>query len=159
MPQLNTYVEMRVAAWALWVKWGSSGKPSGLVSWFESVVMAPNVQGRGGDHQACPVDEALAYEINRCMMVLPEHLRDTVKEHWLYAGTVEMKAQRLRISRDQFYERLNVAYNKILGYLNDLAAGVALPAPEISHGLVKKRRARKPLTLSDTLRTFRGRLA
>lgn len=159
MPQIHTYVEARLAKWAIWCHWGSSGKPQKVVSWYEKVVMAPNVQGRGGDSQPCPVDEAEAHETHRAIGALAPYLRATIVEHWMVSGTAEMKARRLGICRDQFYERLNVANHKLLGYLNDLAAGVPLPAAEANPKRAKKRYSKKPLTLPDTFRTFAGRLA
>lgn len=158
MPQLHTYVEHRLACWVIWLHWGSSGKPAGVVSWYDKMVMAPNVQGRGGDTQPCPVDEADAYDTNLAVGALADHLRAAIVAHWRWAGTAEMKARDLGISRDQFYTRIATANGKILGYLQDIEAGIALPKPEPVHGNVKQRR-KKPLHLPDTFRTFRARLA
>lgn len=159
MPQLNTYVTERVRKWAAWCHWGSRGAPSRVVSWYEKIVMAPNVQGRGGDPQPCPVDEAEALETNRAIGVLPEELRDTLVEFWLFAGTAEMKAKRLRIAKRTLYDRLGLAYHQLLGHFNDQAAGIPLPAPQVSHGNVKKCHGKKSLTLPHTFRTFPARLA
>lgn len=159
MPQLNTYVDQRLAKWAVWCHWGSRGAPSRVVSWYEKIVLAPNVQGRGGDRQPCPVDEAEALETNRVVGVLPEHLRDTIIEKWLFAGTAEMKAKRLRVCRDTYHARIALANAKILGYLNDLAVDIPLPAPEVSHKRAKIRPDKKRLLLSDSFRTFPARLA
>lgn len=159
MPQLHTYVEHRLAAWAIWVYWGSSGRPQRVVSWYDKVVMAPNVQGRGDDSRPCPVNEAEAYETELAVRVLPEHLRDTVVECWLKSGTADYKARALRISRKQYYERLNVAEGKLLGYFNDQAAGIPLPEPEISHGHAKVRPIKNVLTLRDSFRTLAAKLA
>lgn len=159
MPMIQTYVEKRLACWAVWCHWGSRGAPAGVVSWYEKIVMAPNVQGRGGDPQPCPVDEAEALEINRIIGVLPEHLRDAVIEQWHFSGTGEMKAKRLHISKRAFYDRLALANHKILGYLNDLAADIPLPAPESSHGHARIRRDKNNLTLPHSFRTFPARLA
>lgn len=159
MPQLHTYIEKRLACWAIWLHWGSSGKPAGVVSWYEKVVMAPNVQGRGGDTRPCPVDEAEAYQTNLAVGALAAHLRESIVVHWCKAGTGEMKARMLGISRDQFYARIAQANIKLLGYLQDIEAGIPLPLPEPVHGNVKKRHDKKRLHLSDSFRTFRARLA
>lgn len=159
MPQIQTYVEKRLACWAIWARWGGHVGPKRVVSWYEKAIMAPNVQGRGGDTRPCPVNEAEAYETHRAVGVLAEHLRDTVIECWLWSGTADMKAKRLGISRQHFYERLAVANHKVLGYLQDIAADIPLPAPEVSHKRAKIRRDKKCLTLPDSFRTFRATLA
>lgn len=158
MPQLHTYVEQRLGKWAIWLHWGSSGKPAGVVSWYEKIVMAPNVQGRGGDTRPCPVDEAEAYQTNLAVGALADHLRQSIAVHWLKSGTGDMKARMLGISRDQFYARVATANGKLLGYFNDQAAGIPLPPPEPCHGNVK-RREKKGLHLPDSFRTFPARLA
>ena len=159
MPQLNTYVQKRVAKWAIWVHWGSSGKPGHVVSWYEKVVMAPNIQGRGRENEQCPVDEAEAYETHQCIAALPPYLRDTIREEYTRAGTVDMKAKQLGIERRTYYDRLDLAYSKLLGYLNDQAAGVALPIPEADPKRAKKRNAKKGLTLPHTFHTFHASMA
>jgi hypothetical protein len=140
MPQLNTYVQNRLIKWAAWRLWGDSGKPPRVVSWYEKVVMAPNVQGRGGSgNDKCPVDEVEAYETDRCVSALSPYLRETVIECYTRSGTAEHKAKQLGISRDTFYERLRTAENKLLGYMGDVACGTALPMPQPNHKLAKSR--------------------
>lgn len=159
MPQLNTYVQQRLGKWAIWVHWGSSGKPSHVVSWYEKIVMAPNIQGRGADTGPCPVDEAEAYETHLCIASLPPYLRDTVREEYTRAGTTEMKARQLGIAPRTYFERLEVAYCKLLGYLNDQAAGIDLPTPQADPKRVKKGTVKKCLTSPHSFRTFAGTMA
>lgn len=159
MPQLNTYVKQRLNDWSIWLYWGNSGKPQRVVSWYEKVVMAPNVQGRGGDNSVCPVNEEDAYETHRAVSALVPYLRDTVVEFYTKAGTADHKARQLGIGRQHLYDRLNTAENKILGYLNDLAAGVALPAPEADPKRAKKGNGKKLLLLPDSFRTFPATMA
>ena len=151
MPQLTTYIDKRLSDWSEWLTWGAGVGPQRVVSWYEKVVMAPNVQGRGGDSQPCPVNESDAYQMHLAIAALSEHLRHTIWECYRWSGTAEMKARRLRISRDQYYARLALSKHKLLGYLNDIEAGLPLPAPEPCHKNVKRRVNNKPLTLSDTI--------
>lgn len=159
MPQLNTYVKQRLADWAVWLYWGNSGKPQRVVSWYEKVVMAPNVQGRGADNAVCPVSEIDAYETHKAISALAPYLRDTIIEYWTKAGTADHKARELGISRDQLYARLQTAENKLLGYLNDLSAGIPLPPPETDPKRAKKRHGKKSLHLPDSFRTFHATMA
>lgn len=159
MAQLTTYIDKRLNDWSEWLTWGAGVGPQRVVSWYEKVVMAPNVQGRGGDSQPCPVNEGDAYQVHLAIGALAEHLRDTIWECYRYSGTADMKAKRLGISRDQYYARLALSKNKLLGYLQDIEAGIPLPAPEVSHKNAKIRRNKKTLTLSDTFRTFPATVA
>lgn len=159
MAQLHTYVQKRLAAWALWRLWGSSGKPPHVVSWYEKVVMAPNVQGRGNDHEQCPVNEGEAYEMHQCINALAPYLRDTIVTEWTRAGTADMKAKWLGVSKSTYFERQTVAEGKLLGYLNDQAAGVPLPQPLANPKRAKMRNGKKSLTLPDCFRTFHATMA
>lgn len=159
MPQLHTYVEQRLAKWAVWCYWGSSGSPQRVVSWYEKMIMAPNVQGRGGNSQPCPVDEVEAYETHKAVGALAPYLRDTVVEEWTKAGTAEHKARQLGIAVRTYYDRLTSANIKLLGYLNDIAAGIDLPEAEASPKRAKKRQFQKDLTIPQGFRTFRCMLA
>jgi len=159
MPQVNTYVQVRLVKWAAWRLWGDGGKPARVVSWYEKVVMAPNVQGRGGGNDRCPVDEVEAYETDKCVSALSTYLRDTVIECYTRAGTAEHKAKQLGISRDTFCERLRTAETKLLAYMGDVACGIDLPMPQPNHKLAKSRPNKKSLTTPDSFRTFRGMMA
>jgi hypothetical protein len=90
--------------------------------------MAPNVQGRGNPGSGvCPVDEAEANETQRAVNALcPKHYA-VVVENYLKWGTVEQKAKSLGCTRMTFYNRLDAAHTQMLGYCNDLAAGLTLP--------------------------------
>lgn len=130
MPQLHTYVEARLGRWSRWYHWGSRPGPRPVVSWYEQMVMAPNVQGRGPQGSSeCPVDEHEASETDQAVRALPEDLRGVVFELYLKGGTVEQKARALGVSRPNFYYRLERAYIRLLGLFNDQAAGIALPQP------------------------------
>jgi hypothetical protein len=159
MPQLNTYVQQRLGKWAIWIHWGSSGKPAHVVSWYEKVVMAPNVQGRGHENEYCPVNEVEALDTHKCIASLPPYLRDTIREEYTRAGTVDMKARQLGIQRRTYYDRLDLAYTKLLDYMNCTAANIPLPIPEPDPKRVKKANGKKGLTLPHSSYTFHATVA
>jgi hypothetical protein len=140
--QLHTYCEARLGRWKLWNDWGSDGKPKAVCSWYGPMVIDPNVEQIGRPTSVCPVDVTEAEETNRCIMALEPDLRDTIFQVYLYGGTVAQQARALGLRRRQsVYERLERAYRHLLGYFNDAAAGVALPAtkPRIRAELVELR--------------------
>lgn len=155
MAQLHTYVESRLGRWRLWYHWGSRPGPRPVVSWYETIVLAPNVQGRGGDQSACPVDEQEAAATNAAVIALPEKYRAVVFENYLKGGTIDQQAKALGICRKTHYNRLEFAYTLLLGYFNDMEAGVALPQqprPQVPA-------ATKSLTALHSFRKFAGKLA
>lgn len=94
--------------------------------------MQPNVQGRGQviaeREQACPVDRQEAGETTRCIAVLPGDLRRWVVEVYVKGGTVRQQMRALCImGMWTYYTLQHHAYDELLGYFNDLAAGVSLP--------------------------------
>jgi len=155
MPQLHTYIEARLGRWSIWYHWGSRPGPRGVVSWYETIVMAPNVQGRGGDAGVCPVDEQEAGETHRVVMALPEDLRGVVFEAYLKGGTVQQKASALRCCPKTYYNRLDRAHTAALGYCNDIAAGIDLPVSKPMTVPLQTKR----LTRLHSFRTFAGKLA
>lgn len=155
MAQLHTYVEARLGRWRLWYHWGSRPGPRPVVSWYETIVLAPNVQGRGGDQSACPVDEQEADATNAAVIALPEKYRLAVFEAYLEGGTVEQQAKSLRCSKQTYYNRLEFAYTLLLSYFNDIEAGVRLPMQPKPVIPVETKR----LTKLDGFRKFAGKLA
>lgn len=130
-----------------------------MVSWYEKVVMAPNVQGRGGDTGPCPVDEAEAYQTHQCISALAPYLRDTVVMEWTRAGTCEMKAKWLGVGKSAYFERLSVAETKLLDYMRAVEIGEELPKAIADPARAKKRHDKKVFTLPDNNRTFAGTMA
>lgn len=137
--QLHTYVEARLGRWAVWYRWGARPGPRPVRSWF-GAILDHNVEQIGGVSTSCPVDINEALETNRAVMALSGELREAVFEGYLKGGSVEQKCRALGLrSRQSYYDRLNRAYGLVLGYLNDLAAGVPLPAIEPSRPVRARR--------------------
>jgi hypothetical protein len=156
MPQLHTYVEARLGRWSRWYHWGIRPGPRPVVSWYEVIVLAPNVQGRGSDQSAvCPVDEQEAIATHKAVVALPDKYRAIVFEAYLKGGTVDQQARALHCCKQTYYNRLTFAYALLLGYFNDLDAGVELPAQPRPDVPVETKR----LTKLDGFRKFAGKLA
>lgn len=131
MMQNNSYVEARLGRWARWYHWGPRPGPKRVISWYGPMILDRNVKQNGKVSLACPVDLDEAEETQKAVQALDPELRDIIFETYLKGGTVKqmMRACGIR-KRDNYYLRLNRAYRQVLGYMNDVAAGVALPAPK-----------------------------
>jgi hypothetical protein len=57
-------------------------------------------------------------------------LQDSVMAFYLRQSPVEYVARDFGVSRATFMRRIDTAHARILGYLNDIEAGVALPLPK-----------------------------
>jgi hypothetical protein len=83
--------------------------------------------------------------------VLEDDLRNVIIETYVHGGAVEQIIEELGCCRQTYYNRLYRAYHHLLGYFNDLAAGVPLPPIAVS--------GQPGLTKLDTLPILRATLA
>ncbi len=127
--RIHTYVEGRLLRWSAWVNMTKALGPRRVVSWWGPMVMNPNVEQIPVGRQVT-VDAEEAEETELAVRALPRELRDAVTESWTRAGTMEQHALALHCSRVTLYARLERANVQLLGFMNDLAAGVPLPVPE-----------------------------
>jgi hypothetical protein len=132
--------------------------PKGFIvrSWWGPMVLDPQVQQSrtGGVPMAdppCEVDREEAQETERCIAVLPEKLRDVITQTYIHGGTVEQLLEALHCCRWSYYTWLYKAYDQLLGYFNDVACGVPLPAIGAADT--------KRLTVPDDIPIIRTRLA
>jgi hypothetical protein len=128
-----TYVIVRCNRWGRYMRWLKSGRSAGLSprtleSWWGKL-MRDRVQASvsaGDSHGTCPVDSDEAAETTRCVMALPQHLRDTVIEDYVHLGSQEQKAEALGIQPRMFRYRRNEAHVVLLELFNLAAAGLPL---------------------------------
>lgn len=123
-----TYINDRLVEWARW-KAGVRGMFTGGISPFP----AYNLAGGGGrrhdgppDLSYIPVDEVRCAEVDRCVCALEPLLRQAVEEFYTRIGTTDQAAAKCKCSRRQLHRRVDEAHALILGYLNDIAAGIAV---------------------------------
>ena len=128
--QLHTYVETRLARWRTWLNAGSRPGPRRVKSWWGPSLLDPHI-GQSGRVVGPKVDPTEAEETDRAVRALPYELRKAVLEVWTRGGTLTQKANALHCDRRTLYRRLERANTTLLGYFNDQAAGLALPAPDL----------------------------
>ena len=137
--QLHTYVEARLNRWRVWYHLGRRPGPERVISSWGPCILDRNV-GQHGKASA-KVDPGESLETDRAVDALVFELRAAVHEVYLKGGTMEQHARALGCHRDTVYDRLARANCKLLGYLNDMAAGIPLP--------LRDRSLKKSLTHSD----------
>jgi DNA-directed RNA polymerase specialized sigma24 family protein len=129
MTQLHTYVEGRLRRWAIWFHAGERPGPKRVISFWGPMILNRNVE-QTNRPRTVSVDPTEAELTNRCVYALPRELLDVVLEVYTKGGTVEQKARALGCCRKTVYDRLDRVNIKLLGYFNDVEAGIALPAPD-----------------------------
>lgn len=113
-----TYIDGRLKDWAMW-KAGAGGRGYDL-----------NQRPSGGESPLSyvPVNDLECAEIDACVCSLQPLLRQAIEESYLRIGTTEQAATKCACSRMTLWRRLDEAHAKVLGCLNDLAAGVPVIA-------------------------------
>lgn len=139
--QLHTYVEARLNRWRAWYLAGRRPGPERVISSWGPLILDRNVGGGDAAVKPVKVDPTEAIQTDKAVDALAYDLRCAVHEVYLKGGTVEQKARSLGCHRDTVYDRISRANTKLLGYFNDQAAGISLPAPD--------RALKKSLTHSD----------
>lgn len=116
------YINAQLNLWSDWLRSGHTrlGYPG-----RSAFVVA---MGGGGGCVSMPDDEAMA--ICTAVNALEPTLRATVECFYrsMKSCTAQQIAAHLGCSRDTVYSRIDRAHILIMGYLNDIAAGISVPA-------------------------------
>jgi hypothetical protein len=121
------YIDKRLQQWAIW-------RISGKVL---PVIARSSWQALSGQSEAramVPTNDIECKDIDTCVCALEPDLKLTVLEAYTRVGTVETAAKRCGITPRTLFRRLDKAHYQILGWLNDLAAGIPVPAWTMSDG-------------------------
>lgn len=124
---VSAYIELRMVAWA---KYAARGIDGGLG--FKKSVSFLNYMPHGGTHDYTPEIDSECHEVDLCVNALaadrPE-LYEVVVMHYLRNDLKrDEKLERLGICRKYYYERIDRAHSLVLGWLNDLSAGISIPS-------------------------------
>jgi hypothetical protein len=129
----RTYVILRCNRLGRFARWAeglgvADPRPADMRSWWGPIVMDGNVEQSGFDslRDICPVDIIEADETRRCILALPNHLRDTIIQEYVVCGKQAQKARALGIHVRTYRHRLNVAHTLLLDLFNAVAADLPL---------------------------------
>lgn len=90
----------------------------------------------GGQGGRSPELDEESFEVERAFLAVVATRMDLAQVLWLFhvrarAMTVAQMARDLQCCRDTFYARVACGHREVMGFLNDIAAGVPLPVPSI----------------------------
>jgi hypothetical protein len=102
-----------------WARWSRGGDWIGLPSvTVLGRVMEQGVLGAGqSGRPTMDIPEHIA-EVDRAVSQLAEPLRNVCKAQYLTRGDLPVKARRLKISRNSFKSRLEIARRRVAVWLN-----------------------------------------
>ncbi len=121
---LDTYVTNRLVQWANWRARrldGGTGYPK----------KSAFVKETASSGYWTPELDGQCLEMDRVVCVLPAERRDVLMKCYTETGTKDQKAKRCGCCIRTYDSRLEIAHRDVLGYLNDLAAGIALPVVKV----------------------------
>lgn len=129
----QTYVMLRCGRLGRFARWAeglgvADPRPQRVTSWWGPVVMSGNVEQLGLEsiRGLCPVDIIEADETRRCIMALPDHLRDAIVQEYVVCGKQAQKARALGIEVRAYQRRISLAHTLLLDLFNAAAADLPL---------------------------------
>lgn len=123
---LTTYIDARLVQWA---EWRMRREDAGIGYPSQSAFV--RMQPQPGNLEAwSPAMHEEAAEVDQCVCALIDLRREVIMQMYTRTSSIKQKADACFCSERTFFNRLHSAKVDILGYLNDLAAGVPLPGRE-----------------------------
>ena len=134
---LDSYLVSRMCNWAHWASRGIDGG----IGWSKQVAYLNEVRGTDNNDYAPELNEG-AIEIDLCVQALnverPE-LYAVIYAHYRRNDlTVAAKIEGIGCSKQTYYNKVDIAHNLILRWLNDLSCGIKIPSKEINFNKIKK---------------------
>lgn len=134
---LDSYLVSRMCNWAHWADRGMDGG----IGWSKQTAFLNQVRGTGDTDYTPDLNEG-ALEIDVCVQALnverPE-LYAVIYAHYRRNDlSVTDKISAIGCSKQTYYNKVDIAHNLILGWLNDLSCGLKIPSKEINLNKIKK---------------------
>lgn len=129
---LNTYIVSRMNDWANWrVRLGDSG-----LGYPKKVIYSDLMPG-SSHFGGSPEYNEECLDIDRCVVAvraISMELYEVIMLHYVCVNWTQMqKLKHLGCCKASYYNKIEQANRLLLGFLNDLAAEVALPQPKINY--------------------------
>lgn len=128
----DSYVINRLNAWAAW---SIRRQDSGLG--YPKSVSFVNQMSKSGFGSISPEIAEECFEVERCVIALAitnQELYQVIDLSYRRTMTCEQRCKAAGCVKSTFYLKLGRAHQMVLGYLNDIAAGMSIP----SQGQVQK---------------------
>ena len=127
----DSYVATRLNQWAQWVMRRNDGGIG-----YPKKVPYINFVDRSEFGSSTPELQEDCFDVEKCVMavrVVNNELHEVIYLAYIVNNmTIEQKLKLLGCCKQTYYNRLDRAHHMVLGYLNDLAAGINLPHLELN---------------------------
>lgn len=134
---LDTYVINRLNQWAIW---SIRRQDSGLG--YPKQVPYTNLMPRTASTNFSPDIAEECFEVEKCVTELrfeSDELYAVIVLHYVQVNmTLEQKLSHLGCCKKTYYNKIDKSHRLILGWLNDLAAGLALSPVVVNFNKDKK---------------------
>jgi hypothetical protein len=133
----DTYIVGRMVRWSIW---SARRQDSGLGYPKEVPYnrMAPSTNASN----ITPEFSDECFDVDKCVTALQtesDMIYAVVMMHYGQVNTtLDQRLVKLGCAKQTYYNKLDKAHRLILGWLNDLAAGLAIPQPDINYEKIKK---------------------
>lgn len=117
---IDTFVPSQLGIWAEWKLRRENGG-TGFPRKVSFLKMAPQPSGYW-----TPEMDSLAYDMDKCVMALDEILYRVILACYTHTTPLEQKLIFCDCKKDTYYRRLDQAHKLLLGFMNDVAAGIPL---------------------------------
>lgn len=117
------YVHQRLNLWGDWVARGRNEGRNGYPRQTSFARLMPS----SGASPWSPLLDVEAEEIDQCVRRLDVTRRDLVTRYYTRTITSAQLSREMGCCEKTLFNRMSIAHNEILGWLNDLAAGIELP--------------------------------
>jgi hypothetical protein len=135
--QNDTYIVLRLQQWSIWA---ARRQDSGLG--YPKKVSYANLMPRTESSDHAPEFAEECFDVDKCVTALQtegEAIYAVVMMHYCQVNTtLDQRIAKLGCVKQTYYNKLDKAHRLILGWLNDLAVGLAIPQPEINLENIKK---------------------
>jgi hypothetical protein len=137
---MNLHINARLEMWARW----RCGSGSANYSPYPIYNMPKSADAHDAPPRRSfvPIVPIECSVTDKCIVALPPELRDVVEVFYLWTVPMDQKAKALGCCEKTVYNRLYRAQDDIMGYVQDLSAGVAVVPWTVRNGDVQRALAR-----------------
>lgn len=122
------HINHRLNQWARWRLGGRGSSKSPYPAYNLPHTRDPD-DAPPDPHKNVPVSDLECCETDKCVCTLNPVLKQAVQEFYCRTATpIEQKARYCGCSVKTLYRRIDESHRQIMGWLNDLSCGIAVPA-------------------------------
>jgi transposase-like protein len=124
------YINVRLGEWARWSVSDARYLRTTLGAhscWPQMLGEAASTESKRGEVSFVPLNDIECCETDKAICALPATLKEAVVVYYKRTGTTSIQiAKRLGVSERTLFDRISQAHQRLLGILNDIAAGIAI---------------------------------